>query len=74
MILQQLQSHLRQSSRASLEELAHRFQVDVDALRAMLKPLIRKGRIRKLASQQCGGCHSCAPESLELYEWIRPEP
>lgn len=70
MILQQLQIYLRTHSQASLEELARQFQTDAEVLRDMLNLLIRKGRVRKLASKQCGGCHSCAPESLELYEWV----
>ncbi|EKQ69992.1 FeoC like transcriptional regulator [Leptolyngbyaceae cyanobacterium JSC-12] len=77
MILQQLQNYLRTHPQTSLAELTHHFlthhfQSDADALRGMLVQLIRKGRVRKLAGKQCGGCHSCAPESLELYEWVNP--
>ncbi|NES96312.1 MAG: sugar metabolism transcriptional regulator [Desertifilum sp. SIO1I2] len=70
MILQQLQNYLRNHTQTSLEDLAHHFQTDADALREMLNLLIRKGRVRKLAQKQCGSCCSCAPEHLELYEWI----
>jgi predicted ArsR family transcriptional regulator len=70
MILQQLQTYLRTHTQVSLEELARQFQIDADALREMLNPLIRKGRVHKLTGKQCGNCHSCAPESLELYEWV----
>lgn len=70
MILQQLQAYLRQHSQTSLQELACHFQIEADALRGMLYPLIRKGRVRKLEGKKCGTCHHCAPESLELYEWI----
>jgi DNA-binding IclR family transcriptional regulator len=73
MILQELQSYLRNHPAVSLEELARRFQTDADALREMLNLLIRKGRVRKLAGKQCSGCHSCAPESLELYEWVQAD-
>lgn len=70
MILQ-LQTYLQTHSRTSLEDLAKHFHSDADAMRAMLMPLIRKGRVRQLASSKpCGGCHSCAPESLEFYEWV----
>ncbi|WP_373540908.1 FeoC-like transcriptional regulator [Chamaesiphon sp.] len=72
MILQQLQAYLRTIPSASLEELARHFKIDADALRGMLDPLIRKGRVRKLSGKKCGGCQSCAPESLELYEWVMP--
>jgi putative ferrous iron transport protein C len=70
MILQELQSYLRTHPRSSLEELTQHFQSDADALRGMLSSLIRKGRIRKVEGKQCGGCHSCLPESLEFYEWV----
>lgn len=70
MILQQLQTYLRSHSPISLEELARQFHTDADALRGMLHPLIRKGRVRQLAGKACTRCHQCSPESLELYEWI----
>jgi predicted transcriptional regulator len=70
MILQQLQIYLRDRSRASLEELNQHFHIDADALRGMLASLMRKGRVHKIEGKQCGQCHSCAPESLEIYEWI----
>jgi predicted transcriptional regulator len=70
MILQDLQSYLRNHPSTSLEELARHFQTDTDTLRGMLNLLIRKGRVRKLVGKQCGGCHSCAPESLEFYDWV----
>jgi DNA-binding MarR family transcriptional regulator len=73
MILQQLQTYLRSHPPTSLLELEQQFKVDADALRGMLDQLIRKGRIRKLEGKQCGGCHSCAPESLELYEWVHSQ-
>lgn len=72
MILQKLQQYLCDRPATSLTELAQHFQIDADALRGMLAQLIRKGRVRKLESKKCGGCHNCAPESLELYEWVRP--
>lgn len=74
MILQHLQHYLRTHTKPSLGELANHFQIDADALRGMLNPLIRKGRVRKLTGKQCSSCHSCAPESLEFYEWIDPTP
>jgi DNA-binding IclR family transcriptional regulator len=73
MILHELQTYLRHHSPTSLAELAHHVQADTEALRAMLNLLIRKGRVRKLANITCGGCHSCAPESLELYEWVHAD-
>ncbi|MCS6812853.1 MAG: FeoC-like transcriptional regulator [Cyanobacteria bacterium] len=74
MILQQIQTYLSNHPQASLEELSRQFQTDTDAMREMLNRLIRKGRVRKLVSKPCAQCHSCAPESLEFYEWVRVDP
>ncbi|MEN9216404.1 MAG: FeoC-like transcriptional regulator [Gloeomargarita sp. HHBFW_bins_162] len=70
MLLQEIQTYVRKHRRVSLETLGRYLQIDADALRPMLALLIRKGKVRRLEQQPCGGCHHCAPESLELYEWI----
>lgn len=70
MLLHELQTYLKQRHRASLQEIHQQFHIEADALRGMLTPLIRKGRVRKLESKPCSHCHSCAPESLEVYEWV----
>jgi predicted transcriptional regulator len=72
MMLQQLQNYFRTRPPTSLEEIANHFQCDPDALRGMLGQLIRKGRVQKLDGKRCGVCHSCKPESLELYAWANP--
>lgn len=69
MILTQLQTYLKKNRRASLAELEHSLKVDADALRGMLGKLIQKGRVCKVNGKACGGCHSCAPEAIEFYEW-----
>lgn len=70
MILTDLQKFLAQHKKASLADLQLHFRSDADALRGMLNRLIRKGRVRKMEGKKCGGCHSCAPETIEFYEWI----
>ncbi len=71
MILSELQQFLAQHKKASLADLELHFRIDADALRGMLNRLIRKGRVRKMADgKKCGGCHSCAPEMIEFYEWV----
>jgi hypothetical protein len=72
MILRELQGYLCAQRQTSLAELERQFQIDADALRGMLEQLMRRGRVRKLAGRQCGSCHSCAPTSLELYQWVHP--
>jgi len=71
MILTEIQNYLAKNKRASLQELAIYTDYNVNAIQPMLNRLIRKGRIRLIPSKKCGGCTSCAPESLEVYEWIK---
>ena len=71
MILKELQQFVAQHKKVSLADLQLHFRIDADALRGMLNRLIRKGRIRKMEhSKKCGGCHSCADEAIEFYEWV----
>ena len=70
MILTDIQTYLGKQKRASLADLALHFRTDADALRPMLERLSRKGRVRRLDGKKCRGCTSCAPTSLEVYEWI----
>ena len=70
MTLTNIQKYLGKYGKASLEEIALHVRSDVDAVRPMLKRLIRKGRVKQILSKKCGGCTSCVPESLEIYEWI----
>lgn len=71
MILKELQQFFAQHQKVSLADLQLHFRIDADALRQMLNRLIRKGRIRKMEdSRKCGGCHSCADEAIEFYEWV----
>lgn len=70
MILTDIQTYLAKYRRASLSELSLHFRTDAEALRPMLELLRRKGRVRLLEGKKCGGCSSCAPDSLEFYEWV----
>ncbi len=72
MIMSDLANYLRTSRRAALRDLSHRFDSDPEALRGMLGVLERKGRVRKLPSGTAcgGGCCSCDPTSIEIYEWL----
>ncbi|MEO0968563.1 MAG: FeoC-like transcriptional regulator [Cyanobacteria bacterium J06639_18] len=71
MILKELQQFFSQHQKVSLADLQLHFRIDADALRQILNRLIRKGRIRKMEdTRKCGGCHSCADEAIEFYEWV----
>ena len=72
MILTDIQKYLESQGRASLAQMELKFRMDSNALRGMLNKLIRKGRVRKMSGEKCGGCASCAPEAIEFYEWVTP--
>ncbi|MCB2100706.1 MAG: FeoC-like transcriptional regulator [Rhodobacterales bacterium] len=72
MILAEVRQYVGDRHRVTLADLSNRFGVAPDALRGMLAVLVRKGRVRRLPRPaSCGdGCCKCAPEALEVYEWI----
>ncbi len=69
MILSELQQYLSDRQRVSMSDLQLHFHSDAELLRDMLNRLIRKGRVQLESGQKCGGCHSCAPETIEFYAW-----
>lgn len=72
MILTDIRDYLQQKEQAALRDMAIEFGMEQDALRPILEQWITKGKIEKLPNgSTCGGgCHSCAPETIELYRWI----
>jgi len=70
MILSEVRAYLAERKRAPLSDLQLRFNAQPDALRGMLQHLIRKGRVREISGKSCDGCCKCAPETLEIYEWL----
>jgi predicted ArsR family transcriptional regulator len=71
MILAELRGYLAEYGRASLVDMANRFDTDPEALRGMLATLERKGRVRKLPpGTACRGGCSCNQAAPELYEWV----
>jgi len=72
MIVTEVRDYLRQRGQAPLRDMALAFNMDQDALRPILEQLIVKGKAEKLpeGSTCGGGCHSCAPETIEIYQWI----
>ena len=72
MILTEVRDYLRSNQQASLRDMALEFSMDQEALRPLLDQLISKGKAEKLPEgTTCGGgCHSCAPETIEIYQWI----
>jgi putative ferrous iron transport protein C len=73
MILTDIRDYLRTKHQASLRDMALEFSMDQEALRPILEQLVNKGKAEKLPQgSTCeGGCHSCAPETIEIYQWIK---
>ncbi len=72
MILTQVRDYLKQRGQAPLRDMALEFGMDQDALRPIVEQWISKGKVTKLPQGTAcgGGCNSCAPETIELYQWI----
>jgi hypothetical protein len=69
-ILTEVQERVRDQRCVSLADLSGHFEVEPEALRAMLERLVRKGRVRRLARPgACGGCRACPDEALDFYAW-----
>lgn len=73
MILTEIQSYIFQHKKVSLADLELHFHIDGDALRGMLHRLVRKGRVQRIEGEKCGGCHSCAEDAIEFYEWVNAQ-
>jgi putative ferrous iron transport protein C len=70
MILSEIRAYLQTHGSASLQDMAHRFDVDPDALRGMLDQWVARGRVvRDASSGNCGGCCKCDAAALEVYRW-----
>ncbi|MEQ8602095.1 MAG: FeoC-like transcriptional regulator [Marivibrio sp.] len=71
MILSELRDYLRTHRRATLDDMAARFDKHPDALRGMLRKWVAKGKVAKVSDagacrRACGGCSVGGPE---IYEW-----
>lgn len=70
MILQLLQTYLRERTIASLAQMEASLGVPADALQGMLDLLERKGRVEKMPRpQRCHGCSLCDGNALDFYRW-----
>ncbi|MEE4379872.1 MAG: FeoC-like transcriptional regulator [Candidatus Competibacteraceae bacterium] len=72
MILSELRDYLKTHRRVALTDIAHHFNSDPDALRAMLQKWVVKGKVVKQPTGSLcgGGCCHCDPLTLEIYQWI----
>lgn len=72
MILTQVRDYLKTRGQAPLRDMALEFGMEQDALRPIIEQWIAKGKVEKLPEGTAcgGGCNSCAPQTIELYQWI----
>jgi hypothetical protein len=72
MILTEVRDYLKNRGQAPLRDMALSFGMDEAALRPLLDQWIAKGKVKKLPSgTTCGGgCSSCAPQTIEIYQWL----
>ena len=71
MLLTELRDYLSTRKRASIADLALRFQTDAPALEGMLAAWIAKGKVRRLKdSLPCGTCGKCESATTDIYEWV----
>ena len=72
MILSDLKTYLADRKRAPIDDMAHHFKSEPNALRGMLEHFIRKGQVRRLdSSMSCSGCQKCDAPGLEIYEFTK---
>jgi hypothetical protein len=71
MILAEISNYIRERERASVADIANRFDTDPEVVRQMLAVLLRKQRIHRVPNiTACGSnCRQCDPASTELYAW-----
>jgi putative ferrous iron transport protein C len=72
MILSELRDYLKANQRATLTDMAHRFDTEPNALRGMLEKWMAKGLVEKLPQATgCGSdCCHCNHAVTEIYEWV----
>ncbi|HIF17175.1 MAG TPA: sugar metabolism transcriptional regulator [Cycloclasticus sp.] len=71
MILLDIRDYLKAAGSAPVRDLALHFKISEDDAKAMVEHWVKKGLARKMpAGSLCqGGCRSCDPETIDIYEW-----
>ena len=72
MILTDVRDYLKKHGQVPLRDMALTFGMDQEALRPLIEQWIAKGKVKKLPQgTTCGGgCSSCAPQTIEIYQWV----
>lgn len=75
MILLEVRDYLKAAGSAPVRDLALHFKVSERDAKSMIEHWVKKGYAKKLpAGSLCqGGCRSCDPETIDIYEWTNVE-
>jgi predicted ArsR family transcriptional regulator len=57
MILLDIKRYIKQHHEVTLNDIRHHFDLDEDAARALLEPLIRQGHIQVIPAESCASGH-----------------
>lgn len=72
MILSDIKAYVKERGRASLRDVAARFDVSEDAARGMLEHWERKGVLRREKRAECSrACVSCALKCGAVYVFVK---
>lgn len=65
-----IRAYLKTRERASLVDLAARFDADPQAILGVLSYWQRKGKVLEIKGATCNkGCSGCGASNLSLYQW-----
>ena len=72
MILTDVRDYLKSRGQAPLRDMALTFGMDPETLRPLIEQWVNKGKVIKLPQGTAcgGGCSSCAPQAIEIYQWV----
>ncbi len=72
MLLLDIRDRVKSAGRIAVHDLSIDLKISPEDARSMLDHWVIKGCVRKLPSGSLckGSCRSCAPNTIELYEWI----
>jgi len=76
MMLLDIRDHLKSVGSIAVRDLALQFKISQNDASCMLEHWVKKGCVRKQAAGSLcqGGCRSCDPNTIDIYEWIQDKP
>jgi len=73
MILLDVRDYLKAAGSLAVRDVSLHFNISQHEAASMLQHWVKKGYARKLPSGSLcqGGCRSCDPNTIDLYEWSK---